>query len=145
MSGQGALKAVPAALLLATGICSRAPIAEERDHSKFRLDGTGCRRKLIQGDTLRCNAVVVNLGPNPCVPVLDGPSDGGPWKVAFSRQFGSGCEDGGGLPYGEISRHLVFVEQDGEGYEVLCDGARVLHDPKHASAVADCFATTGPW
>ena len=114
-----------------------------RTGDQYSLRGEGCRRELRKGSEKICDAVVVPRGAKPCEQVgslLPGP-DGEP---QIETMFGSGCGSDKAVLAGPMGKELFFVETEGQGFIVLCDGARVDHIDEFAQARQDCDEGANP-
>lgn len=125
--------------------CDRKPRAPNPDAGagagaeEYSLRGQSCRRDLLRGTDVVCKAVVLSVGRKPCEAGLSLPRDGGSWSDAQPAFFGSGCTEPGAVKSGRMGKELVFVESGGEGFIVLCDGARVDHIEEFVQAKLDCM------
>ena len=82
-------------------------------------------------------------GAKPCEQVgslRPGP-DGEP---QIETMFGSGCGSDKAALAGPMGKELFFVETEGQGFIVLCDGARVDHIDEFAQARQDCGEGANP-
>ncbi|MEQ1737449.1 MAG: hypothetical protein ABL886_13725 [Rhodoglobus sp.] len=141
-----------AAVLLAVTACPAKPTADLKKQPPSTLDkqavgaiaglvmsGVGCYRELRdQFGAAICSGVVLDEGPSPCIEVEDVLRDGGNQEL----RFGSGCT-GPSIVSGHTGFSLYFIEENGRGNTVICDGAPISHLPKWTEAQVDCYRAIG--